>query len=141
VKQFKKYEVWMAAEHDMCDSVNGGIKFGEAFANTFEEACAIVMTNLNNKRVAEGKGPDPYWKPEDPSRYWGRRLCQNETDAYRRISVTHPSHPHYGSPYTVVDLAVIDLRTNVNVCDCHDTDNAHLICSLLNAVTTLTTPT
>jgi len=80
-----KWQVWMQAEHDMCDSSYGGVMFGESDADTWEEACIEVMKPRN----------DSYWDCKKPTDYWGAPLCKSEKEAYRYFSKEHPHHPEY----------------------------------------------
>jgi hypothetical protein len=69
------YQVWMRAEHDMCDSINGGHLFGVVEAESWEEACIAVMDPT-----------DSYWKASDPTCYWGVDLCKSWEEALKYIS-------------------------------------------------------
>ena len=73
------YEVWTLAEHDMCDSVNGGILMGTVTAESWEAACRAVFGDRN----------DNYWKPERPTEFWGQPLQRNRKDAFQYIKSDH----------------------------------------------------
>lgn len=66
-----KYEVWMQAFVDQGECVVGGQKFGEAEAETFEDACIKVMAPRN----------DEYWDKSNPTVYWGCLLVDNQEEA------------------------------------------------------------
>lgn len=70
-----RFEVWMQAENDMGQCIVGGGIFGEAEADTWEEACVKVMAPLN----------DSCWRADKPTRYWGRLLCQSHAEAWQHI--------------------------------------------------------
>lgn len=78
------FEVWTLAEHDMCDSVNGGDLMGTVAADSWEDACRKVFGDRN----------DNYWKPERPTYFWGNILQRSRAEALKHISDKHPMKRH-----------------------------------------------
>lgn len=69
------FQVWMPGFHDMGDVNRTAELMGEAKAETFEQACVIVMQKQYPK-------PDPgYWTPEKPTIHWNFQLCRTRAEA------------------------------------------------------------